>query len=64
MDVKEEIETASVIAHWSSGPVFCCLEHAVGLQKLGEFMGLHVHLEPYSGDALCTNCVNEKSKKR
>lgn len=55
--------TASVIAHWSSGPVYCCIEHAEGLQKLGSFMGLHVHLEPYSGTELCSNCVNENKSE-
>ena len=63
--VDAAMHPASFIAHWSSGPVYCCLSHADGLKKLGAFMGLHVHVEPYmDGAEPCSNCVNEAKKAK
>lgn len=55
---------ATVIAHWSTGPVPCCENHARGLVGLGRFMGLHVAVTgPAADDAECGNCVNEATDK-
>lgn len=51
--------TATCHAHWSSGPVPACDEHARGLVALGRFMGLHVPLTKLEEPAECINCVNE-----
>lgn len=51
----------SVTVHWPSGPVNVCEPHAQALAGLGRMLGSHVALTKYSGDAECTNCVNEKA---
>lgn len=60
--MEKVIEKAAVVVHWPSGPVLVCLNHAKQLQALGSHMGVHVHVEPYSGDEPCTNCVNATKK--
>ena len=59
-DTETEIEyPATCMAHWSSGPVPACDEHAQQLVGLGQFMGLHVALTTLSEPAECENCKNE-----
>jgi hypothetical protein len=50
---------ADVVAHWSTGPVPACHNHAAGLVGLGRFMGLHVAVTALTEPAECENCVNE-----
>lgn len=33
---------ATHVAHWATGPVNCCEEHAKQLVGLGKFMGSHI----------------------
>lgn len=54
---------ASIIAHWATGPVHCCLKHANYLKNISTALGYHTHLEPYSGDEQCQNCLNEDKGK-
>lgn len=56
---------AACHAHWSSGPVPCCQDHAEKLVKLGDFMGIHVPLTklPEGVEPECTNCINENKKE-
>jgi len=53
---------AMYIAHWPSGPVACCEDHARGIQKLGSFMGTHVAITNAGPGAQCGNCLNESKK--
>lgn len=50
---------ATCTAHWATGPVNCCDEHASVLVKLGSFMGTHVAVTKLLEPAECSNCVNE-----
>ena len=50
---------ATVVAHWPSGPVNCCIQHANSLVGLGKFMGCHVAVTTLVGEYECVNCVNE-----
>lgn len=51
---------APFLAHWATGPVACCEEHANQLVSLGQFMGAHVAIteNPNFKDE-CLNCINE-----
>lgn len=60
--MEKVIEKAAVVVHWPSGPVLACLDHAKQMKTLGSYLGAHVHVEPYSGDEACTNCVNAAKK--
>lgn len=50
---------ATHVAHWATGPVNCCGEHARQLVGLGSFLGAHVALTKAEDGAECSNCVNE-----
>lgn len=54
---------ATCYAHWTSGPVPACDNHAQGLVKLGELLGIKVPLTRLPMPAECTNCVNENKGK-
>lgn len=55
---------APFVAHWATGPVNCCEEHANQLVGLGNFMGSHVAVtHSTDSDAECTNCINEEKDK-
>lgn len=47
---------ATIIAHWATGPAFCCEDHAKKLKALGKVLGLHVPMMPYTGEEECSNC--------
>ena len=47
---------ATLIVHWATGPVYCCPKHGQGLNNIAQAMGIHAHVEPYSGDELCNSC--------
>lgn len=58
--MAEKKYPAPLVAHWPSGPVTCCEDHARGLVKLGNFMGAHVTvIQGMDPDAECANCRNE-----
>ena len=50
---------AQFICHWPSGPVYACEKHKNQIVTLGRVMGCHAHVEPYSSNDPCKNCVNE-----
>ena len=62
--MKNEIKyPAPFVAHWATGPVDCCKEHANQLVGLGNFMGTHVAVTNNANeDAQCTNCINEQKE--
>lgn len=52
------------IAHWVTGPVYCCEEHAHQIRGLGSLLGGHVHVEPAPpNDEVCKNCENDPEKQ-
>lgn len=55
---------ATCHAHWATGAVPACDQHAKELVKLGEFMGAHVPLTKLPAPAECSNCVNENKGKK
>lgn len=50
---------ATCVAHWPTGPVACCDEHAREVVGLGRFMGTYVPVTVLTEPAECANCVNE-----
>lgn len=51
---------APFLAHWATGPVACCKDHAQSLVGLGQIMGSHVAVtdNPKKDDE-CVNCKTE-----
>jgi hypothetical protein len=61
--VRPSAYPCTCVAHWSTGPVPCCDDHARGLVGLGRFMGLHVAVTaPAPEGAECENCKNSTKK--
>jgi len=51
---------APYLAHWVTGPVACCEDHANKLVGLGKFMGSVIPVSENLDDSLeCENCINE-----
>ena len=50
---------ATCVAHWPTGPVLVCDEHARGIIKVGEAIGTHVVLTKLEEPGECSNCRNE-----
>lgn len=58
----EQNHPAEFIAHWPSGPVACCLEHANQIVKLAEFLGSHVAISRSLDDtSQRPNCISESN---
>ena len=56
---EEITHPATVVVHWPSGPVACCVPHAEQLVGLGSFLGSHIVTTPLTEPANCVNCANE-----
>ena len=54
---------ATMVVHWSTGPVNCCDEHGQQLIGLGNFLGTHIVATKLEKPAECSNCINEKKAK-
>lgn len=50
---------ATLTAHWATGPVNVCKEHAKQLVALGSCMGYNVVITELKEDAQCSNCISE-----
>ena len=60
---KKKIKYPAIIrAHWPTGPMDCCIEHATQITNMGKIMGCHVHVESIGPGFECSNCVNENKK--
>jgi len=60
---KKKIKYPAIMrAHWATGPVDVCMDHAVQIKKLGAIMGCHVHVEKIGPGFECINCVNENKE--
>mgnify|MGYP000896336655 CR=1 FL=1 len=62
-DDTNAIEQAAVTAHWPGQAVHVCLSHAEKLQGIARAMGFTCSVTPYSGEAVCINCLNEAKRK-
>ena len=61
---EREVEyPATCVAHWATGPVNTCDEHAKQLVALGRIMGCHVAVTQLEEPAECTNCANGEAVK-
>ena len=51
---------ATHVAHWATGPVNCCEEHARQIAGMGRFLRTHVAVTvPAPEGSECSNCRNE-----
>lgn len=50
---------ATHIAHWVSGPVYCCESHANTIAGIAQIVGAHVAVTLADDGHECVNCVSE-----
>lgn len=50
---------ATLVAHWPTGPVYVCEEHAKQIETVGSHMGIVVALTVAESGHKCSNCISE-----